>query len=131
MITQPSIIPAQKLWRIKFGYRYKGLKEVPSNDVKECLDTCKNSDKCFASTWTNDLKCHVQDDGDANLKPDNLENAEDAITFLGKTIKLRRFRKFGKQLDYGINLDDILFTILLNLKLMLTYSVIVGLIAIH
>ena len=76
--------------------KYKGLKELPAKDVKECVDTCKNNDNCFVVSWTEDAKCHVQDDGVTDLKPENLEPSNNAVTFLGKAKSLRRFRKFKK-----------------------------------
>lgn len=85
----------KKHWYIKWGWTYKGLKMVPANSIKECAEQCLGSKLCFVTSWA-DNKCYVQDDGVAELKPENLEARRGAITFLGRVKRLVKFRKFGK-----------------------------------
>ena len=70
-------------WNIKWGQFYKGSKEVPAKDLKECTDACLNADKCFVLSWADD-KCFIQDDGESELKPENLEPRSGVFTLLGK-----------------------------------------------
>ena len=82
-------------WRLKFGSFHKGLKEVPAGNVRECVENCQFSLKCFVASWTEDNKCHVQQDGDGELNPGNLETRPNALTFLGRKKQLLRYRKGG------------------------------------
>ena len=95
-----SVPAVQGQWYIKWGWDYKGLKETPVKDVKECSESCANSDSCFVMSWV-DNKCYIQQDGKAELRSENLEPRNNALTLLGKIkrlFKLKKYRKmYGKQ----------------------------------
>ena len=89
----------QRYWRFKFGFLFKGLKEVPAKSVKECVEICKFKPGCFVLSWTEDNKCHVQQDGDGELKPDDLEARPNALTFLARRTRLLKFRLTGMSMQ--------------------------------
>ena len=82
------------LWRIKWGWHYKGLKVVAATSVKDCVQACLDNVKCFVTSWAED-KCSIQDDGapDAEVNLKNLEARAGSITFLGRVGRLFAFRQ--------------------------------------
>ena len=68
---------------------------MPAKDLKDCAEACLSKDACYVISWADD-KCYVQDDGETELKPENLEPRDNSITLLGRRIRLMKLRKFRK-----------------------------------